>query len=69
MNSDNLKGVSRQLVSRPLPECRARELELPLASGKVVGLTGVCRSGKTFLFFHPSSGCWRKGSDALDSST
>jgi predicted AAA+ superfamily ATPase len=52
MNSDNLKGVLRQFVSRPLPECRARELELPLASGKVVGLAGVRRSGKTFLFFH-----------------
>jgi len=52
VNSDNLKGVLRQFASRPLPRCRARELVLPVGSGKVVGLAGVRRSGKTFLFFH-----------------
>lgn len=52
MNSDNLKGVLQQFVSRPLPQCRARERVLPIGSGKVVGLAGVRRSGKTFLFFH-----------------
>lgn len=52
VNSDSLKGVLQQFVSRPLPKCRARELVLPTGSGKVVGLTGVRRSGKTFLFFH-----------------
>jgi len=52
MNSDNLKGVLQQFVSRPLPRCRGRELELPLGTGKVIGLAGVRRSGKTFLFFH-----------------
>jgi predicted AAA+ superfamily ATPase len=51
MTSDNLKGVLQQFVSRPLPQCRARELELPLGTGKVIGLAGVRRSGKTFLFF------------------
>lgn len=51
MNSDNLKGVLRQFVSRPLPDCRARALELPLGTGKVIGLAGARRSGKTFLFF------------------
>jgi len=51
VNSDNLKGVLQQSVSRLLPKCRARELDLPLGSGKVVGLAGVRRSGKTFLFF------------------
>ncbi|MEK6629256.1 MAG: ATP-binding protein, partial [Acidobacteriota bacterium] len=50
--SDNLKGVLQQFVSRPLPNCRIRELVLPIGSGKVVGLAGVRRSGKTFLFFH-----------------
>jgi len=52
VNSDNLKGVLQQFVSRPLPACRPRELELPIGSRKVVGLAGVRRSGKTFLFFH-----------------
>jgi len=52
VNSDNLKHVLRQFVSRPLPQCRARELGLPIGSRKVVGLAGVRRSGKTFLFFH-----------------
>jgi uncharacterized protein len=51
MNSDNLKGVLQQFVSRPLPHCLARELALPIGSGKVIGLAGVRRSGKTFLFF------------------
>jgi predicted AAA+ superfamily ATPase len=51
MHSDNLKGVLQQFVSRPLPQCRARELELPIGTGKVIGLAGARRSGKTFLFF------------------
>lgn len=50
MESDNLKAVLRQFVARPLPQCRARELVLPIGSGKVIGLAGVRRSGKTFLF-------------------
>ena len=51
MNSDNLKYVLRQFVERPLPECRPRSIFLPSGTGKVIGLTGVRRSGKTFLFF------------------
>jgi hypothetical protein len=52
VNSDNLKHVLQQFVSRPLPQCRARELVLPIGSRKVIGLAGVRRSGKTYLFFH-----------------
>jgi predicted AAA+ superfamily ATPase len=51
MNSDNLKYVLRQFVERTLPVCRPREIVLPGGTGKVVGLAGVRRSGKTFLFF------------------
>ncbi len=51
MNSDNLKYVLRQFAERRLPKCRPREIVLPMGSGKVVGLAGVRRSGKTFLFF------------------
>jgi uncharacterized protein len=50
MNSDNLKYVLHQFVERTLPVCRPREIVLPRATGKVVGLAGVRRSGKTFLF-------------------
>lgn len=52
MNSDNLKYVVRQSVERRLPQSVAREIKLPIGSGKVVGLAGVRRAGKTFLFFH-----------------
>ena len=51
MNSDNLKYVIRQFVERVLPACKPRELVLPTGTGKVIGLAGVRRSGKTFLFF------------------
>lgn len=51
MLSDNLKYVIRQFVERTLPTCKPRELLLPIGSGKVIGLAGVRRSGKTFLFF------------------
>lgn len=51
MISDNLKYVLRQFADRSLPACRVRELVLPVGTGKVIGLAGVRRSGKTFLFF------------------
>jgi uncharacterized protein len=51
MNSDNLKYVLRQFVERRLPACRPRDMILPTGTGKVAGLTGARRSGKTFLFF------------------
>ncbi|MBW6484857.1 MAG: AAA family ATPase [Syntrophobacterales bacterium] len=51
MISDNLKYVIRQFVERVLPACKPRELVIPTGTGKVVGLAGVRRSGKTFLFF------------------
>lgn len=51
MNSDSLKYVLRQFVERTLPASRPRELVLPMGTGKVIGLAGVRRSGKTFLFF------------------
>jgi predicted AAA+ superfamily ATPase len=52
MNSDNLKYVVRQSVERKLPQTIPREIKLPVGTGKVVGLAGVRRAGKTFLFFH-----------------
>jgi uncharacterized protein len=52
VNSDNLKYVIRQSVERVLPKCVPREFKVPLGTGKVVGLAGVRRAGKTFHFFH-----------------
>ena len=52
MNSDNLKYVLRQFAERTLPVCKSRDLAIPKGSGKVVGLAGPRRSGKTFLFFN-----------------
>jgi predicted AAA+ superfamily ATPase len=52
VNSDNIKYVIRQSVERKLPQSVSREIDLPLGTGKVVGLAGVRRAGKTFLFFH-----------------
>jgi uncharacterized protein len=51
VNSDGLKYVLREFAGRPLPDCQPRELSLPTDSGKVIGLCGVRRCGKTFLFF------------------
>ena len=51
VNSDSLKYVLREFVARQLPDSRPRELSLPTDSGKVIGLCGVRRCGKTFLFF------------------
>src|SRR5208337_1703662 len=51
MISDSLKYVLRQFADRSLPACKVRELVLPLGTSKVIGLAGVRRSGKTFLFF------------------
>jgi len=51
VNSDALKYVLREFADRPLPQSKPRDLALPTDSGKVVGLCGVRRCGKTFLFF------------------
>ncbi|MBI2355009.1 MAG: ATP-binding protein [Deltaproteobacteria bacterium] len=34
-----------------MPACKQREMVVPAGTGKVVGLAGVRRSGKTFMFF------------------
>jgi hypothetical protein len=63
MNSDNLKYVLRQFVDRPMPSVHPRETVLPGDSGKVIGLAGVRRSGKTFLFFDAIRRLAEKGID------
>ncbi len=61
MNSDNIKYVIRQSVERNLPQSVEREIKLPIGTGKVVGLAGVRRAGKTFLFFHAMRGLLERG--------
>ncbi len=51
VNSDSIKYVLTEFAGRPLPESKRRDLSLPTDSGKVIGLSGVRRCGKTFLFF------------------
>jgi uncharacterized protein len=63
MISDNLKYVLRQFADRSLPSCRTRELVLPVGTGKVIGLAGVRRSGKTFLFFDTIQRLVAQGTD------
>jgi len=61
VNSDNIKYVIRQSVERNLPQSVEREIKLPIGTGKVVGLAGVRRAGKTFLFFHAMRGLLERG--------
>ena len=63
MNSDGLKYVLREFAGRPLPAVLPRALSLPTESGKVVGLSGVRRCGKTFLFFDTIKRLLSKGTD------
>jgi len=44
-------------VERKFPRSVPREIKLPVGTGKVVGLAGVRRAGKTFLFFHAGKRC------------
>jgi uncharacterized protein len=63
MTSDNLKYVLRQFVERTLPACKPRERPIPFGTGKVIGLAGVRRSGKTFLFFDAVQRLAARGAD------
>jgi predicted AAA+ superfamily ATPase len=49
MDKERLKYVLHEAERLPLPAIHPRTLELPLASGKVVVLVGIRRSGKTYL--------------------
>jgi predicted AAA+ superfamily ATPase len=51
VDEERLKYVLREAELLPLPEIRPRALQVPLASGRVVVLTGIRRSGKTFLLY------------------
>ena len=53
MNSkDLLKTIIIDSQQKALPEVWLRTLKIPVGSGKVITLTGVRRSGKTFHLYH-----------------
>ena len=52
MNKESLKYIIRQFHERALPEIKPRDIELPTESNKIISLTGIRRSGKTYLLFH-----------------
>jgi hypothetical protein len=45
------KRLITDFMERPLPLAMEREYEIPLQSKKIISLTGVRRSGKTFLLY------------------
>ena len=49
MDKERLRYVLHEAATLPLPPIRSRATKLPTASGKVVVLVGIRRSGKTFL--------------------
>lgn len=49
MDKERLKYVLHEAALLELPRIHRRAIEVPLASGKVVVLAGIRRSGKTFL--------------------
>ncbi len=46
-----LKEIIRGFHKAPLPESRKRDISIPCNTGKIITLSGVRRSGKTFLLF------------------
>lgn len=46
-----LKGVIRDFHKEFLPESKRRDLDIPLHTKKIITLSGVRRSGKTFILF------------------
>jgi predicted AAA+ superfamily ATPase len=52
VNKETIKYVLHQSTERQVPATHPRQVDVPLETGKVVTLTGVRRSGKTFLLFH-----------------
>ena len=49
MDKERLKYVLHEAAHLELPAIHRRAIEVPLASGKVIVLVGIRRSGKTFL--------------------
>ncbi len=51
MKKETIKEIIRDFHSRILPQSKGRDLSIPLDTGKIVTLSGVRRSGKTYLLY------------------
>ena len=51
MKKDIIKEIIRNFQTRDLPIVHKRNVSLPVDAGKIVSITGVRRSGKTFLMY------------------
>jgi hypothetical protein len=51
MDKETIKRVIKEFQETVLPEVFPREVEIPMASQKIIVITGPRRSGKTYLLF------------------
>jgi len=51
MKKDHIKEIIRDFQTRILPPVHKRILSLPFNTGKIITITGVRRSGKTYLMY------------------
>jgi len=56
-----LKTIIKDFHTRPLPEFKSRELDVPLDLGKIVTIIGPRRAGKTWYFFQLMAGLEAQG--------
>lgn len=63
IKKDIFKTIIRSFQTRPLPPIKKRLVSVPLDSGKVVAVSGVRRSGKTFLLLEAVSRLLARGVD------
>ncbi len=52
MVKETLKQIIADFQAEPFRQVKARELSLPIASGKAISLIGPRRSGKSYYFLH-----------------
>jgi predicted AAA+ superfamily ATPase len=52
MKKDILKEIIRDFHRESLPDSKKRDVTIPLDSGKIITVSGVRRSGKTFILYN-----------------
>ncbi|MEA3445601.1 MAG: ATP-binding protein [Bacteroidota bacterium] len=58
---DVFKELIRNFQDRKLSEFTDRSMQLPMNTGKIVSLTGVRRSGKTYILYQSIAGLYKQG--------
>jgi predicted AAA+ superfamily ATPase len=61
MNKETLKYLITEFHEKALPAVLSRTMQLPVDSGKIIALTGIRRSGKTFLMYQTIHQLLQKG--------